>query len=235
MDNKKDNQQPKIPNSQKYFLKEDTVYGNYRTIRQIKIQGKRCIESRWECLYIPTGEIKIKTAAYLQQFGTVEERDRIMQELVKNDQHQMGYRNYLYRTYKRGAIDRNIDFNLSFEDFNKIIQKNCYYCNSEPKPPSSEKLKARGNTQQPTFYHNGIDRIDPKDGYNIDNIVPCCSMCNYMKHIYNREEFFNQIIKIYNYRNLGSETISKESTSQANGDGNGELQINLDEDIVPTT
>lgn len=46
MDNKKDNQQPKIPNSQKYFLKEDTVYGNYRTIRQIKIQGKRCIESR---------------------------------------------------------------------------------------------------------------------------------------------------------------------------------------------
>ena len=29
----------------------------------------------------------------------------------------------------------------------------------------------------------GIDRIDNKMGYTLNNVVPCCSRCNFMKHI----------------------------------------------------
>jgi len=43
-----------------------------------------------------------------------------------------------------------------------------------------------------------------------------------MKHTLKQEDFYKQILKIYNHLGLSSTTISKESTSQANGDGNGE-------------
>ena len=48
------------------------------------------------------------------------------------------------------------------------------------------------------------------------------------------EEFLSHIKTIYEFLNLGSTTISKESTSQANGDGSGEpLTDNTEgEDIV---
>ena len=40
----------------------------------------------------------------------------------------------------------------------------CYYCNLE--------LNETGI---------GLDRLDNKNGYNIDNVVPCCGPCNYTR------------------------------------------------------
>ena len=40
--------------------------------------------------------------------------------------------NYNYSIYNHSAKKRNISFELSHEFFNKIIMKNCYYCNSIP-------------------------------------------------------------------------------------------------------
>ena len=79
---------------------------------------------------------------------------------------------------------------------------------------------------------NGIDRKDSTKGYSIDNCVPCCPMCNKMKQTFTEEEFLNQIAKIYNKLiSQGSETISKESTSQAYGGGSGKHLVK-DGDIV---
>lgn len=44
-----------------------------------------------------------------------------------------------------------------------------------------------------------------------------------MKNKYSISTFLNKVKQIYSNHNEGSTTISKESTSQANGDGNGEL------------
>ena len=85
-----------------------------------------------------------------------------------------------------------------------------------------------GNINTPV---NGIDRLDSSKPYEVDNCVSCCSKCNYMKQDNTEQEFIDQIKKIYN--NLirqGSQTISQESTLQANGNGNGD-PLN-DEDIV---
>lgn len=36
-----DNQQPKFKkNAQKYFLKPNTIYGNWKTIEQVKVKNK---------------------------------------------------------------------------------------------------------------------------------------------------------------------------------------------------
>lgn len=39
------------------------------------------------------------------------------------------------------------------------------------------------------FSYVGIDRIDSSRGYDVDNIVPCCEMCNKAKNDHPREVF----------------------------------------------
>lgn len=69
---------------------------------------------------------------------------------------------------------------------------------------------------------NGIDRIDSSEGYTLTNVIPCCTKCNRMKLNYTTRDFIDHISKIYHFMKVkGSTTISKESTPQANGGGNG--------------
>ena len=67
------------------------------------------------------------------------------------------------------------------------------------------------------------DRVDTTKGYFKENCVPCCKMCNIMKNKFSKEDFINKVKSIYNNYIKSSTTISKESTLQANGNGNGEL------------
>jgi hypothetical protein len=69
---------------------------------------------------------------------------------------------YRYYDYKHSAKDRNIKFDLSFEDMMKFWQKPCHYCGCQ----------MRGI---------GLDRVDNKIGYVITNLLPCCGYCNYIK------------------------------------------------------
>ena len=85
-----------------------------------------------------------------------------------------------YNIYKKGAKKRGLDFTLSKEEFYDLTSKPCEYC---------------GELQQ----YNGIDRIDSTKGYNKNNCVPCCEMCNKMKLDYSKENFINHIEKIYKH------------------------------------
>lgn len=205
---------PKTKNAKKYFLLPNTVYGNWRTIEEVQIQTKKCTETRWRCVYIPTGEVKLCVPATIARYQTGDQQDAHNRHLLDTNSHQMGFRRYLYRNSKRNAKSRNHDFDLSFEEYDNIIQQECAYCGSQPQ--TNQKLvEERGSTKEPLFYYNGIDRIDSKRGYSIDNCVPCCAKCNYMKRTYEKEEFFSHIKLIYEHMHLGSTTISEESTSQA--------------------
>lgn len=105
---------------------------------------------------------------------------------------------------KSNAASRKIKMYLTEEQIKNIIIKPCHYCGQE------------------CCY--GIDRIDSDKDYTIDNCVPCCFICNRMKNKYSLDTFLEKIQKIYKKFFIeGSTTISKESTSQANGDGSREL------------
>lgn len=109
--------------------------------------------------------------------------------------------NECYNNYRTSAKTRKLEFNLSKEQFKKITEKNCYYCNTEPKQfLKSSKIKY-GN-----YIHNGIDRKDNKVGYTLENSLPCCSSCNYLKRDLEYNEFINRINKIC--ENLKSEEKS---------------------------
>lgn len=105
------------------------------------------------------------------------------------------------RSIKSGAKERGLSFNLTNENVKQLLHESCYYCG--------------------TPHADGIDRIDSFKPYSEDNVVPCCKVCNIMKNKFSMETFMEHIKAIYERHctNESSSTISKESTSQANGDG----------------
>jgi hypothetical protein len=86
----------------------------------------------------------------------------------------------LYRQYKNNAKYRGYEFRLEIEDFEALRDLSCYYCGTR-----------KG--------YMGYDRITNEKGYTKDNIVPCCSVCNYMKCDMTVNEWFNHMIQILKY------------------------------------
>lgn len=145
-------------------------------------------------------------------------------------QNQMGLRKHVFREYISNAAKREIPMNLTFDEFNNLIQQDCYYCGG--KPYVHEGLLSRANKSEPMLKHNGIDRLDSSKGYEVGNCVPCCFKCNRAKDTMTTDEFLLHITKIYEHRiKESSTTISQESTLQTIGDGNRVLPKKED-DIV---
>lgn len=82
-----------------------------------------------------------------------------------------------FSTYVSSARVRGIQFLLSFEQFMTFWCKPCYYCDDP-------------------IDGIGLDRIDSKGGYSIENVLPCCSKCNRMKTILTTDEFISMCLKI---------------------------------------
>lgn len=141
---------------------------------------------------------------------------RSIQEHNGIEQHGIKLRKY--REYKKGANKRNLSFDLSFSQFLELCSGTCVYCGQKPHIYTGD-LEYMQQSSAP-WEHNGIDRIDSKQGYTINNCVPCCEKCNYAKHEMSLDEFKNWISKVYINLISSSTTIPAGSTLQANGSGN---------------
>uniref|UniRef100_A0A6C0I5H7 Uncharacterized protein n=1 Tax=viral metagenome TaxID=1070528 RepID=A0A6C0I5H7_9ZZZZ len=86
-----------------------------------------------------------------------------------------------YSSYKSRALKKQLDFLITNEDYDKIINNNCYLCGKT----NDDKHK------------NGIDRIDNSKGYFINNVKSCCGECNYMKNDYELDDIINKLLLIY--------------------------------------
>jgi hypothetical protein len=96
---------------------------------------------------------------------------------------------------------------IEFNDFLKISQQNCFYCGIHPNTSYNcfSKLSSRSSIkaqQEGLFIYNGMDRIDNSKSHIIDNIVPCCQLCNRAKNDRSIKDFFNWInnLKISNFQ-----------------------------------
>jgi hypothetical protein len=99
--------------------------------------------------------------------------------------------NQLIGFYKYAANARGLPFKLSRLQFRKLTKENCIYCGKQPSQVIN-RPKHNG-----VYIYNGVDRINPKLGYIIDNCVPCCGMCNRMKSDLSYKEFCQHIKQIY--------------------------------------
>jgi len=102
--------------------------------------------------------------------------------------------NSLYDRYKRNASMRNLQFDLTKEQFKELTQQDCFYCGQYPSQHVITKnhgLKFNGD-----YVYNGVDRINNAKGYSLDNCAPCCKRCNWMKHDMSSVEFINHCKKV---------------------------------------
>lgn len=99
----------------------------------------------------------------------------------------------IYKYYIQNANKRGLSFEISIEQFIELTSKNCFYCGIEPKQ-SYAFLK---ETHYGEYLYNGLDRVDNKKGYLLDNIVPCCGRCNHAKAQLSKVEFLEMVKMIY--------------------------------------
>lgn len=96
---------------------------------------------------------------------------RLAQKLPDN----RGVINQVILGYKRHARDRNLVWDLCYDDVKRIINEPCFYCGAEKTNTKITKNCKEG------YSYNGIDRVDNSKGYTIDNVVSCCKRCNTAK------------------------------------------------------
>lgn len=190
-------------NALKNIVNIGDVFGVFKVIEEVKVKTEKCNKTLWKTVNINTGEEYITSGSYLYEIKR--RTDKKFKE-----QYQLGFRRYLYRYNQKNAKSRNHSYNLIFQQFSDLIYQNCYYCRCESRLTSGDLLKKRGDTKQPPIRYNGIDRLDPNIGYQLDNCVPCCPKCNYMKHVMQEQEFLDQVEKIYKFK------IDKSSTTIEN-------------------
>jgi len=87
----------------------------------------------------------------------------------------------IFSRTKHQAKVRKINWDLTFNEFMEFWQKPCIYCGK-----SIDTI--------------GLDRIDTKKGYSIDNIGSCCGWCNTMKLDHTTKEFFEQCKRIIDFQ-----------------------------------
>lgn len=81
-----------------------------------------------------------------------------------------------YRRYRKDASVRCKAFALSMEDFARIVLLPCFYC-------------GEGGI-------NGLDRVDNKVGYIVENVVSCCHFCNNAKHVWEANYFITKCKRV---------------------------------------
>lgn len=99
---------------------------------------------------------------------------------------------YIYLRQRNGAKRRGIPFNLLKEHFDNLRGSTCHYCGD--------------NTV------TGFDRIDSSLGYSLDNVVPCCKLCNQAKNNLTTEEFFALVQRIYRRHQLEQRDTTNDGT-----------------------
>lgn len=98
--------------------------------------------------------------------------------------------NAIVNSIKFSAKKRGYSYELTNKQLREITKKNCHYCNS---PPSNAQKTyyANGN-----YTYSGVDRVNNKKGYTIDNVVPCCRICNRAKDTMSTTEFLKWIERV---------------------------------------
>lgn len=106
----------------------------------------------------------------------VQSRDR-SRERVANNKDPDFIVSRVYYGYKKSAPSRGLEFSLTKDYFMEHFQSDCVYC--------GDKLKKVG-----------FDRVDNDKGYTVENTLPCCFVCNRMKHATGLIDFLDHIEKI---------------------------------------
>ena len=109
----------------------------------------------------------------------------------------------MYWEYKDKATKRGYTFLLARDEFRQLTQQPCIYCGKQPsmeKRSRAYTISKKNKLNTTPYVYSGIDRKDNARGYILDNCVPCCKTCNFMKGQLSYTEFLEHIERIAQYR-----------------------------------
>jgi hypothetical protein len=66
------------------------------------------------------------------------------------------------------AKRRGFKMELTFDQHRELVNRGCFYCST----PLKESIG------------HCLDRIENTEGYTVDNVLPCCGPCNYMRGVW---------------------------------------------------
>ena len=95
-----------------------------------------------------------------------EERKKLWSKWYENNRKKSPKRRFSSAISK--SKTRHINWNLTFEEYNILISKPCYYCDNKLGKPVETSI--------------GLDRLDSNGGYDLSNVVSCCFTCNVLKN-----------------------------------------------------
>lgn len=98
---------------------------------------------------------------------------------------------YAWRNYKYNAGHRKMLFELTKEQFHVLAQQPCAYCGQAP-----TRANHHGSDIHSIYVGNGIDRIDNKKGYVLENCTPCCRRCNAAKGTMPVDDFIQMCLAV---------------------------------------
>lgn len=158
--------------------------------------------ARWKCV-CDCGNICVATGKYLRQ-GKKRSCGCLQKEASLENAKKMHASNnlpegvaafnLLYASYRCSAETRGISFNLTKEQVQEFTKQVCFYCGAQPKTEYAPDLPNGG------YIYNGVDRKNSLLGYDVENCVSCCKVCNWMKNKFTVEEFLSQCSAITEYQ-----------------------------------
>lgn len=107
---------------------------------------------------------------------------------------------YVMKRIKSDAARAGREFDLSLEQIKTLIHSPCHYCGGRNRNTINVKSKVKGQYLIKGFKYNGLDRKHNDVGYVIDNVVPCCVICNRAKNSMDYEAFLQWIEDMIQYR-----------------------------------
>ena len=107
--------------------------------------------------------------------------------------HGIAAKRYVLHQYQDMARTRGLAWALTDDEFSELTQRTCHYCGRQP---ASISGYVKRYPESGGFIYNGVDRLDNRLGYAVDNCVPCCGLCNRMKMALGVDEFLVHVAMI---------------------------------------
>jgi len=90
-------------------------------------------------------------------------------------------------SYERGARERGLEWTLPREKFDELLLSPCFFCGAS----GAVRFPIRRSTNNTEAVEvNGIDRLDNRIGYTVENCVTCCKNCNQAKSDRSLADFY---------------------------------------------
>ena len=180
-----------IPRYSRFIDLTGQKFGRLTVIKR-EYPNNKWGRARWLCK-CNCGKDKIIAGEQLRQ-GKTQSCGCLKLELSRLD-FGLAQMNRSIYNYKSHAKQRGLKYELTEDQFKKITKRGCFYCGAKPgNGINSKRIKKTYGD----YIYNGIDRVNNKKGYTIDNVVACCKYCNRAKGTFTVPEFKAWIEKVYN-------------------------------------